>query len=200
MNFNIDDIVRLKTGKSPQIVREFSVTNRQIRCEYLSSLGYNQTYGNEVNIRRWRSVDDYVHVYETQPEPEEAPAMSDLYQTKEETPRFGIKIATNSAGQAVLEMKGEGGKVEAFPQEAIELVLPYTVSLILLGNHVRGESNNLHVIAEKGQVNKDDVLIEVNSGLMWRVQDVDTKIKSPKENKSKWLRIPAEKLTFGDDK
>jgi hypothetical protein len=126
--------------------------------------------------------------------------MSDLYQTKEETPRFGIKIATNSAGQAVLEMKGEGGKVEAFPQEAIELVLPYTISLILLGNHVRGESNNMHVIAEKGQVNKDDVLIEVNSGLMWRVQDVDTKVRSPKENKSKWLRVQAEKLTFGDDK
>lgn len=194
--FKVGDVVRLKTGKSSQVVRH--IKGNQLSCEYLSSIKYRDK--NEIEYLTWRSIEDYIHIHVPQPKPEEAPAMSDLYQTKEETPRFGVQIATNSAGQAVLEMKGEGGKVEAFSLDAIELVLPYTISLVLVGPHPRNEITNLHLVAEKGLVQKDDVLIEVNSGLVWRVQDVDTKVKSPKVNKSKWLRIPAEKLMFGDDK
>lgn len=131
--------------------------------------------------------------------------MTDLYQTKEPTPRFGIKIAVNSAGHVVLEMKGEGGKVEAFANEAIELVLPYTVSLSIVSLGIRNSGNGnaettIHVIAEKGQVEKDQLLLELNTGSIWRVTDLDSKVKSPRANRSKWLRIPSEHLTFGEDK
>lgn len=200
------DTVRLKTGKSPQIVRRVEIRGetKMLRCEYLSSVGYNSLYvGSEATLRRWRRASDYVLIQTNEEtKPEEAIPMTDLYQTKEPTPRFGIKIAVNSAGHIVLEMKGEGGKVEAFPNDTIELVLPYTVSLsvVSLGHKNAGHETTIHVVAEKGQVEKDQLLLELNSGTLWRVTDLDSRVKTPRANRSKWLRIPSEHLTLGEDK
>lgn len=133
--------------------------------------------------------------------------MADLYQTKEETPRFGTMLTKNSAGQFVLEMKGEGGKVEAFNEDAIEIVMPYTIALELLAygmkHSVTSGTNipsTIHTLAEPGKVQKDDILIDLNTGGLWRVSAVDTKFRQPKEMKGGLIRIPSEKLTLGKDK
>jgi hypothetical protein len=55
-----------------------------------------------------------------------------LYQTKETPVRYGTFLIKNSGGQMVLEMKGEGGKVESFDENAIEVVTHYTVELTAL--------------------------------------------------------------------
>ena len=131
--------------------------------------------------------------------------MPDLYQVKKEPERFGTALQNsagqplrNSTGQIVLEMKGESGKVEAFAEGDIELVTPFTVNLIRLTvGGDKGSDTQIHVIAEAGQVQKDDVLLELNSGHLWRVTALDTKCRSARENRSKWLKIATEIVKFG---
>ncbi len=119
--------------------------------------------------------------------------MNTLYQTNDKTPRFGTFLAKNSKGEIVLEMKGEGGAVEAFNADEIEEVQPYTVNLQPIDKSL----SSVQVICHKRQVELDDVLLELDTGLIWRVTKLDTRCRSPKENKSKWLKIPATKITFG---
>lgn len=95
--------------------------------------------------------------------------MAKLFQTKEETPRFGTMLATNSAGKYVLEMKGSG-EVLAFDKNDVEEVKPYTVG-------VRFELNGTeyHYLSSKGAVEKGDVLIVSGSGSLAFVTSVDNK-------------------------
>lgn len=131
--------------------------------------------------------------------------MPDLYQVKAEPERYGTVLldgsgspVKNSSGQLILEMKGEGGKVASFKSNEIELVLPYSVELTLLGVNGRvGKDQSKHVIAEEGQVQKNDVLLELDTGLVWRVTLLDSKARNAKDNKTKWMKIPAEFITFG---
>lgn len=215
--FKTGDKVRLKTGNSPIIVQEtdYFVADEKlpyyakakwgaegrkrshqsgwyIRFAYASSLHYD-------DARKWREATDFVF-YDEQPEKEE-PVMTkpSLYQTKEKPVRYGTFLIKNSSGQMVLEMKGEGGSVESFDEDAIEVVTPHTVELTRIGvNPSKQEATSCHVIAKKGQVKKDDVMLELNTGMMWRVTDVNSKCLSPRENKSKWMKVPAEFVTFGE--
>lgn len=130
--------------------------------------------------------------------------MADLYQLKKAPERFGIalqnsagQVLRNSTGQIVLEMKGEGGNVAAFSEDELELVTPYTVNLVRLSLGESKAGDQIHVIAEAGQVKKDDVLLELNSGMIWRVTALDTKCRSPKTNVSKWIKLQTEAITFG---
>lgn len=210
--FEIGDLVRLKTGKAPQRVFEVRRSTIemefQIRCMYLSDIRYYQSNGEEpdgFNLRRWRSASDYVRYVE---EPiQQLPGvieMPDLYQLKKATDRFGTAMVNsagqpvrNSQGHMILEMKGENGKVEAFPEDEIELVTPYTVNLVRLSFDGVKNDQQVHMISEAGQVQKDDVLLELNTGHIWRVTALDTKCRSAKENKSKWLKIPTQTIRFG---
>ena len=54
------------------------------------------------------------------------------------------------------------------------------------------------MISEKGAVKKDDVLLELSSGTIWRTTKIDSKCLTPRNNKSKWMAIPAEFITFGE--
>lgn len=91
-----------------------------------------------------------------------------LYQTKEATPRFGNKIAVNSQGLAVLEMKPDGS-IECFKHDEIEVVTPYTV---LLKNMNGGDLGQF--TTTKGSVKKGDLLILTN-GTIASVYEIDTK-------------------------
>jgi hypothetical protein len=95
--------------------------------------------------------------------------MAKLFQTKEETPRFGTMLATNSAGKYVLEMKGSGD-VLTFEKSEVEEVKPYTVG-------VRFELNGTeyHYLSRKGDVEKGDVLFVSGSSSFAFVTSVDTK-------------------------
>lgn len=118
--------------------------------------------------------------------------MTDLYQTKDAEPRFGTKLTVNSQGQFVLEMKGEGGKVEAFNPEDLELVVPYTVQLDCV---VPGESG-MHIQCEKGKLEKNDLLMSITTGRIYRVSHVDTKNRSPKAGPFQFLKIQGEHITL----
>lgn len=95
--------------------------------------------------------------------------MPKLYQTNEETPRFGTLLATNSAGKLVLEMKGSS-EVLTFDKEDVEEVKPYTVG-------VRFELNGIeyHYLSRKGDVEKGDLLLIAGSSSFATVTSVDTK-------------------------
>lgn len=221
--FVTGDEVRLKTGDATMVILEVDFfhipprdwvkykwggryKNRQVPCGqwyvracYKSSLGH--MYETE-NTRSWREATDHVLLArnnEPEQEPEkEVEPMAKLYQTKDKDPRFGTFLTKNSNGHFVLEMKGENGKVEAFPEDKIEEVLPYTIELSRLGVEGSPKGSSCHVIGVKGQVKKDDVLLELNTSYLWRVTKLNSVCRSPKENKSKWLQIPVKNVTFGE--
>jgi hypothetical protein len=214
--FKTGDEVRLTTGRSKIVVLEVeyydgngSISNyykkdwvRQgpikkwrpkagwfILFSYHSSLHYDATY------RKWREIEDFEFYQAEKEEPMTKPT---LYQTKETPVRYGTFLIKNSQGQMVLEMKGVGGHCEAFAEEDIEVVTPFTIELTQLNTEPGVKSCSCHVIAIEGQVAKDDVLLEIHTGAIWRVTIVGSKCLSPRENKSKWMKIPAEFITFGE--
>ena len=96
--------------------------------------------------------------------------MTKLYQTKEETPRFGTLLATNSAGLLVLEMKGSG-EVLAFETSAIEEVKPYTVCIQFLD----GSGRDYQYLSRKGDVEVGDlILLSSGSPTIARVRKINT--------------------------
>lgn len=95
--------------------------------------------------------------------------MPKLYQTKEETPRFGTLLATNSAGKYVIEMKGTG-EVLTFDKSDVEEVKPYTVRI-----KFQDSSNEYDYLSRKGDVEKGDMIIVDGNGHIAKVTAVDTK-------------------------
>ena len=219
--FKTGDEVRLNTGKSKIVVLEVDYYDDgdkmphyakqrwgspgrkyapkpgwYIRFTYASTFHYREEHS-----RKWREAEDFVY-FHNQPEKEE-PIMTkpSLYQTVAEPVRYGTFLIKNSQGQMVLEMKGEGGTVESFAEKDIEVVTPHTVELTRIGithEEKRGATNSCHIVAKKGQVSKDEVLLEMNTGIIWRVTVVDSKCLSPRDNKSKWMKIPAAFVTLGE--
>ena len=123
--------------------------------------------------------------------------MTDLYQVKgpAETPRFGTKLAENSNGEYVLEMKGEDGKVEAFHPSLIDLVVPYTIQLVSVPPSEAG----MHLQCEPGKVKKDDILLNTGNGKMFRVAALDTKNRNPKTGGATYFKLSGENVTIGND-
>lgn len=190
--FEVGDIVRLRGGHSPQkileIRRSASSYEYELRCLYVSCMGYEQA--EETYARKWRRANDFVLYIE---EPQEEKQMSDLYQVKKAIERFGVFLTRNSAGHMVLEMKGENGKVEAFPDGELELVTPYTVRLRGIG-----AEGTLDLVAEKDVFNKNDILMETTTGNLLRVTDLDTKVRGAQTNsKLRFVRLQTEEVKFG---
>lgn len=191
--FKVGDLVRLKNGKAIMKVLEIGTGLREntIRAQYLSRLDDKDYYHHQP---KWRVVTDYVHIDTTAKESE---PMSKLYETVGEPTMFGTKIATNSQGQYVLEMKGKNGEVKAYDPSDLKEVLPYTVTLEMLANATGERRTSKDVMTKPGQVEKNDIMLELCTGLIWRVSHVDSQCRSPNENKSKWLKLPTEAIAFG---
>jgi hypothetical protein len=119
--------------------------------------------------QRWRLYDQCCYeTHRDKPETQET-TMTKLYQTKEETPRFGTMLATNSAGKFVLEMKGTG-EVLTFDPASVEEVRPYTVDV-----RFSNSSTLYGYISVKGAVAVGDVLLVKGSADFARVVKVDSK-------------------------
>lgn len=189
----VGDIVRLRTGSSPQRVVELHLDRQVLRAEYLSNLRWGDEYSRP---NRWRPIHDYV-LYQEEPlqrlsEIKEK-EMSDLYQVKSAPERFGVLLTRNSTGHMVLEMKGENGKVDTFTDAEVELVTPHTVRIRRIGSE-----GSADLIAEKGIFKKDEMLIDVKAGTIWYVSDIDTKVRGASDGaKLKFVRVQSESVKFG---
>jgi hypothetical protein len=84
-----------------------------------------------------------------------------LFQTKEETPRFGIGLAVNSQNEYVLEMKVTGA-LEAFTMkkgsEQLEVVMPYSFAV----KYSTGPQTYQYR-GREGSVSVGDLLLSLNS-------------------------------------
>lgn len=98
--------------------------------------------------------------------------MDKLYQfTHEGKTLFGHKLAVNSEGLWVMDVKG--GAPVAIKAEEAEEVIPYSVSVKSLSS---GETK--HMMIDKGVVSKGGVYVARTGGI-YTVLDVDTKTKTP---------------------
>lgn len=111
-----------------------------------------------------------------------------LYQTKEETPRFGTKLAINRKGEIVLDLKD--GSVEAFKADMLEEVVPYTVRL----KAIEGSKHTLDLQVAEGTLAEGDLIFR--NSAMYRVVKLDTKDRNAEPLK-KAYRIPVEPIEFG---
>lgn len=198
--FKTGDKVRLRTGKSPILVLEvdyFQCADPKtcppkrkkwdrpragwyIRFMYCSAMRYE--YNNEAEHRTWREADDFVFYDDL-----EATMANQLYQTKEEKPRFGTFLTRTSQGKIALEMKGTGD-VETFDKNEIEEVMPHTVALTRFqGGQNEGETR--HYEMKPGLVAVDDVLVHLSTGALYRVSAVDTKQKTSRESKNGFFKL-----------
>ena len=85
---------------------------------------------------------------------------------------YGTKLAMNSAGEYVLEIKGTGQIVTMDPQLLTE-VIPYTFM-------AKSGSTEKHFIGTEGNVSVNDTLIQTSSATLkiWVVKEIDTKNKT----------------------
>ncbi len=83
---------------------------------------------------------------------------------------YGIHIGTNTAGELVLEIRGDANNaIKAFKKDALEEVKPYTVKLVPLA----GTGNPRHATVEKDKLKQNDVIMY--AATIWTVAELDTK-------------------------
>lgn len=90
---------------------------------------------------------------------------------------YGNKVGTNSKGEVILELRGEGGKVRGYKPEELEEVKPYTVS-------IRMNGNLLHYIAMAGDYKEGDIVIICSTNQYFQlglVEKVNTKTDTTAE-------------------
>lgn len=193
----VGDIVRKKNGWSPMEVVWASPTGGSVKVRYCSRNDYvGAVYEQHCEQGRskdfalvtdpdeefsrcrggWkdRLTDRHAEKLETQ---KGNTTMNKLYQTIEETPRFGTYLAINSAGLIVLEMKGTGA-VETFEKKDVEEVKPYTVRVRFFGSNNQG----YEFFARKGDVQKGDLIAMKGYNEIAEVVAVDTKSSKATKN------------------
>lgn len=137
----------------------------------------------------WETPNVY-RVNETKTETEGTKQMTDtLYQVKG-TEDYGIYLTKDRSGNFVLEMKGGGG-VKAFPEDQLEEVLPYTVSIQYLGNG--SDSKSYAYLSKEGEFSVGDFLFGGRYGGFAKVTAVDTKSKHATKRFNGW-KLQAEQI------
>lgn len=196
--FSVGDLVVLKTGKKTQRVvqvvpsRNSAPSGWRLHTRYL---GTPESFA--LSHPKWRSADDYIKFNQKEPEEmtqklyeilnkETLPAESRLT-----SPLYGTQIGTDSAGRAVLEIKGTG-EVHPFDKSQIREVLPYTVRLKAITN---GASDKRYITKE-GSVAKGDLVV-LRSGALYLVAQVDTRDAGVTDH-LRGRRIPTEELAVSD--
>jgi hypothetical protein len=140
--------------------------------------GFKAEYPSSEHIMRPR-----VYVYQdtsTEQQPKEN-TMTKLYEmTIDGKQKFGNKLAVNSSGDWVMEIKGEG-TVMSVPKSTITEVVPYTVSVKFCG---RGETHQYSYFSTKGDWEVGDfVIVDSATSSLAAVTAVNS--KSPAA--TKWL-------------
>lgn len=189
------DIVRLKTGQAPVVIT--ALGNKMADYEYVFSghRGHRRQidlvpFGEFISDGTYPPIEEFVkepwvedHIKEAitkhlEKIPNtESTKMAKLYQTEDN--RFGTFLTKNSEGHLVLEMKGESGKVEAFPVDKLTEVVPYTVRI-----------GGKHYEVSKGFLKKGDVIIDSQNAAIHVVEAIDTRASSSTALPSKFRMIP----------
>jgi len=172
--------------------------------------------------RRWRRAEDFEYYpykltdkyqqaakewmawFEDQPEHIQAryvdkekivTEQSKIYMTKEETPRYGKFLIKNSYGRMVLEMKGTKGEVADFDPSEIEEVMPYTVAIQRQEGSRQSEGEIRNYSFKRDSVAVDDILIHLSTGNLYKVVELDTKIRHPRASKNGFFKLQGQFLT-----
>jgi hypothetical protein len=180
MNLKNGDRVRLIGGKRPMIVTHSYNAGGgryKVTAQYEGSGGQTSRYDHE-----FVQLDED---YETESKGIDK-MKGKLFQTKEDTPRFGIGLAVNSQNEFVLEMKVTGA-LEAFTMkkgnEQLEVVMPYSFAVKY------STSPQLYQYrGREGSVAVGDLLLSLNSqhakGGISIAQVVEINTKNDKATKS----------------
>lgn len=155
--FAVGDIVRLKTGTSPQ--RVIAVGRVNITAKYTSPGGHHYPPTT-------RHHDKFIHF--------EEPQMSQPTLFKTPDNQYGTLLARDSAGNMVLELKGSVPKVQAYTPDQLEEVRPYTILVQAVGD-ARSE---FHMEADKGSVEEGDLVFLPKHNTLIKIVKLDTKSKS----------------------
>ena len=133
----------------------------------------------------------YEDLYQTYQTQQKENTMTTLYEiTKGKKTLFGSKLAVNSAGEWVMEVKGTG-EVISVTKELVTEVLPYTVSIKFINSH----NTPYHYFATEGQYAVDDLIV-VDGGFA-RVSEVGTTSRKA----TKWLtgwKVSSEYVASGE--
>ena len=106
--------------------------------------------------------------------------MKKLYVTKEETPRYGHILATNSAGKFVMELRGSD-EVITIEKDMVEAVMPYTVDVTFIG--VNSSSVSYAFFSKAGDLAVDDIVYLFEHNQFVHVR----KVNSRSEKAAKWI-------------
>lgn len=196
---HVGEYLRLKKGKVVQIVIEVGIRSTEemgvrsvtymVRTEYP---GQQKNYnGFHETCPKWRPLNDYVIIGKERKVETVMTEVNNLYQVKD-TEEFGTKIAVNSQGDFVLEMKDGAGTVKAFKEDLLEEVVPYTVSVRKVTSDPN-DDKHVHWQVTPGSLNKADVLID-DKGTRYCVLCLDTKHRRPIPPVKGLRRIVTEEL------
>lgn len=127
--------------------------------------------------------------YEEETNQKEEKMTNKLYEiTLGEETKFGAKLAVNSAGEWVMEIKGTG-EVLAVDPKACQKVVPYSVNIQFLHG---GRSGGYSYLADKGEFEVGDFLVQTN-GNFAQVTAVDTKSEKATKRFEGW-KLQATKI------
>ena len=160
--FGIGDMVRLTTGTSPLIVQQ------QHRNKYTGEWEYDLEYlsGVSKTHRKESKLVAYEEDEETEKKLYEIKETSALFDNKTRTIGYGHKLAVNSKGQWVMEIKGTG-EIMAVSKDQVEEVLPYTIDV-----QFSNSTNTYAYLAEAGEYQTGFYIVEGQYGSGWQLAQV----------------------------
>jgi len=216
MRWRIGDVLRLKTGEMPIIVYHASKKTGKVRGLYLSSVGsYTKPRQASDYVRYERPITslmqknlqssksrDYdgrirgltinrpsLQTYSNTMEENTMSTNSNtLYETNEETPRFGHQIGVNKDNKIVLEIKTTGD-IALFDKKDLTEVTPYTIDLMFITDRT---NHTYSYTSTPGAVAIGDIVLIDGKNSIGKVIALDTKRKAAtKELKGRIVQTQA---------
>jgi len=160
--FNVGDIVKLKTGTAPQRVVKvlWSALDNcmHLKCEYINSR----------KELEYRPETDYEIYIETRPEqPKEHPMKGKLFQTLDGSV-YGEGLVIDGDGKYVLKLNN--GEYKAYAVDQLKRVMPFTFDVIFNGMNTK----NYAYLGTAGSVAVGDILMDSKDFTIARVVAVGT--------------------------
>jgi hypothetical protein len=175
LELKVGDVLLPKRAKVPKKVVKIYTRNDRLDyivlepMDYWKGMSYKTASSYPVSLYNDRDLNDYYKYDGNVNEQEGNNTMSKLFKVIGEEV-YGIHIGTNTAGELVLEIRGDANNaIKAFKKDLLEEVKPYTVKLV----NVTGAGNPRHATVEKDKLGKNDIVLW--AGSIWSVVELDTK-------------------------